>query len=50
MKKELNGESWMLIILIILSICSYLYLYENQMVEKATSFHVNSNIESKKRT
>jgi hypothetical protein len=31
MKKEFNGETWMLIILILLSICSYWYLYENKM-------------------
>jgi hypothetical protein len=31
MKKEFNGETWMLIILILLSICSYCYLYENKM-------------------
>jgi len=30
MKKEFNGETWMLIILIVLSICSYCYLYENK--------------------
>ena len=31
MKKEFNGETWMLIILILLSICSYWYLYEDKM-------------------
>lgn len=44
MKKEFNGETWMLIILIVLSICSYWYLYENNVDENSIS--KNSQIET----
>lgn len=44
MKKEFNGETWMLILLIILSICSYWYLYENK-VDK-NSLAKNAKIET----
>ncbi len=44
MKKEFNGETWMLILLIILSICSYWYLYENK-VDK-NSLANNAKIET----
>lgn len=37
MKKEFNGETWMLFILILLSICSYWYLYENKVDENILS-------------
>lgn len=43
MKKEFNGETWMLIILILLSICSYWYLYENKVDEDILS--KNSQLE-----
>lgn len=43
MKKEFNGETWMLIILIMLSICSYWYLYENKVNDNTLS--KNSQVE-----
>lgn len=43
MKKEFNGETWMLIILILLSICSYWYLYENKAQPDKT--YLNTSLE-----
>ncbi|MFZ4374844.1 MAG: hypothetical protein ACOYN9_00690 [Saprospiraceae bacterium] len=43
MKKEFNGETWMLIILILLSICSYWYLYENNSQPDKT--YLNTSLE-----
>lgn len=43
MRKEFNGETWMLIILIILSSCSYWYLYENKPYSNQT--YLNNNLE-----
>lgn len=49
MKKEFNGETWLLITLILLSICSYWYLYENksQPVETIlnTTLDISMNVE-----
>jgi hypothetical protein len=42
-KKEFNGETWMLIILILLSICSYWYLYENNSQPDKT--YLNTSLE-----
>jgi hypothetical protein len=42
-KKEFNGETWMLIILILLSICSYWYLYENKAQPDKT--YLNTSLE-----
>lgn len=43
MKKEFNGETWMLILLILLSMCSYWYLYENKSQPEKT--HLNTSLE-----
>ena len=43
MKKEFNGETWMLIILILLSISSYWYLYENNSQPDKT--YLNTSLE-----
>ena len=43
MKKEFNGETWMLIVLILLSMCSYWYLYENNSQPDKT--HINTSLE-----
>jgi len=52
MKKEFNGETWLLITLILLSICSYWYLYENksQPVETYlnTTLDISMNVEEDK--
>jgi hypothetical protein len=42
-KKEFNGETWMLIILILLSISSYWYLYENNSQPDKT--YLNTSLE-----
>lgn len=43
MRKEFNGETWMLIILIILSSCCYWYLYENKTY--SNQINLNNNLE-----
>lgn len=43
MKKEFNGETWMLIVLILLSMCSYWYLYENK--SQPDKAHINTSLE-----
>ena len=43
MKKEFNGETWMLIVLILLSMCSYWYLYENN--SQPDKAHINTSLE-----
>ena len=43
MKKEFNGETWMLIVLILLSMCSYWYLYENK--SKPDNTNINTSLE-----
>lgn len=52
MKKEFNGETWMLIVLILLSMCSYWYLYENNsQPDKAyinTSLELSMSVEEEK--
>ena len=52
MKKEFNGETWMLIVLILSSMCSYLYLYENKShPDKAylnTSLELSMDVEEEK--
>ncbi len=49
-RKEFNGETWMLIFLIVLSLFSYCYLYENKVYEnsllKNTHFESIMKIES----
>jgi hypothetical protein len=51
-KKEFNGETWMLIVLILLSMCSYWYLYENNsQPDKAyinTSLELSMSVEEEK--
>jgi hypothetical protein len=51
-KKEFNGETWMLIVLILLSIFSYWYLYENKsQPDKAfqnTSLELSMSVEEEK--
>lgn len=52
MKKEFNGETWMLIVLILLSMCSYWYLYKNNsQPDKAyinTSLELSMSVEEEK--
>lgn len=52
MKKEFNGETWMLITMILLSMCSYWYLHENksQPVESylSTNLDVSIKVEEEK--
>lgn len=43
MKKEFNGETWMLIVLILLSMGSYWYLYENK--SQPNKAHINTSLE-----
>ena len=43
MKKEFNGETWMLIVLILLSMCSYWYLYENN--SQPNKAYINTSLE-----
>jgi hypothetical protein len=51
-KKEFNGETWMLIVLILLSMCSYWYLYKNNsQPDKAyinTSLELSMSVEEEK--
>jgi len=42
-KKEFNGETWMLIVLILLSMGSYWYLYENK--SQPNKAHINTSLE-----
>jgi cbb3-type cytochrome oxidase subunit 3 len=37
MKKEFNGETWLLLFLIVISLCSYFYLYQKRSNERTTA-------------
>jgi cbb3-type cytochrome oxidase subunit 3 len=47
MKKEFNGETWLLIFLILLSVCSYFYLYQNNSNQTSMSYDPEVSMEIK---